>query len=232
SQEWPCVKSKGCFYLEEDGEIISHKYKLHLPQRSSVCITIRPLNVPQVEGESCHWLAVDTALFILKENETQENLQLVSFTEPQDQEMSGWKGELESGVYWLLPFTTGCRLKKGNPQTPGEAKLLCRDEDGELVLTKEFRAQGCKTAPSLKSCYHEWDFGFGKIKGVGRENRFLTAPFYLFPTENFEMKRNELTRKGFLDLILMEATDRDGDPGDLWVTLLSLGYNKALEMTE
>lgn len=46
------------------------------------------------------------------------------------------------------------------------------------------------------------------------------------------MKKNELTRQGFLDLNLMEANDRDGDPWDLWVTLLSLGYNKALEMTE
>lgn len=46
------------------------------------------------------------------------------------------------------------------------------------------------------------------------------------------MKKNELTRQGFMDLNLMEANDREGDPSDLWVTLLSLGYNKALEMTE
>ncbi|KAM9619103.1 EF-hand calcium-binding domain-containing protein 7 isoform 2-T3 [Morphnus guianensis] len=139
-KEWQCAQSKGCFYLEEDGEIISHKYKLHLPQRSTVCITIKPLNVRQVEGKSYHWLSVDTALYILKENETQENLQLVSFTEQQNKEMFGWKGELGSGVYWLLPFTTGCRLKKVKTQIAGEAKLVYRGEDGELALTKEFRA--------------------------------------------------------------------------------------------
>lgn len=38
-------------------------------------------------GKSCHWLSVDTALYILKENETQENLQLVSFTEQQNKEV-------------------------------------------------------------------------------------------------------------------------------------------------
>lgn len=53
--------------------------------------------------------------------------------------MFGWKGELPSGVYWLLPFTTGCRLKKVKSQITGEAKLVYRDEDGELALTKEFR---------------------------------------------------------------------------------------------
>lgn len=35
-----------------------------------------------------------------------------------------------------------------------------------------------------------------------------------------------------MDLNLMEANDRDGDPRDLWVTLHSMGYNKALELTE
>lgn len=38
-------------------------------------------------GKSYHWLSVDTALYILKENETQENLQLVSFTEQQNKEV-------------------------------------------------------------------------------------------------------------------------------------------------
>lgn len=51
-------------------------------------------------------------------------------------------------------------------------------------------------------------------------------------TENFRTKKNELTRQGFMDLNLMEANDREGDPRDLWVTLHSMGYNKALELTE
>lgn len=51
-------------------------------------------------------------------------------------------------------------------------------------------------------------------------------------TDNFDTKKNELTRQGFMDLNLMEANDREGDPRDLWVTLLSMGYNKALELTE
>lgn len=38
-------------------------------------------------GKSYHWLSVDTDLYILKENETQENLQLVSFTEQQNKEV-------------------------------------------------------------------------------------------------------------------------------------------------
>lgn len=51
-QEWQCAQSKGCFYLEEDGEIVSHKYRLQLPQRSTVYITIRPLPLRQIEGKN------------------------------------------------------------------------------------------------------------------------------------------------------------------------------------
>eukprot|EP00061_Rhincodon_typus_P012765 g38692.t1 len=51
----------------------------------------------------------------------------------------GWKGELRSGIYHLLPFTTGCRLRKRRKSKTREAKLVHR-EDGNLALTKEFRA--------------------------------------------------------------------------------------------
>uniref|UniRef100_A0A8C8AVT4 EF-hand calcium-binding domain-containing protein 7 n=1 Tax=Otus sunia TaxID=257818 RepID=A0A8C8AVT4_9STRI len=232
-KEWHCAQSKGCFYLEEDGEIISHKYKLNLPQRSTVCITIKPLNIRQVEGKSCHWLSVDTALYILKENETQENLQLVSFTEQQNKEMFGWKGELGSGIYWLLPFTTGCRLKKVKAQMTGEAKLVYRGEDGELALTKEFRA-------ALSDIFETIDLDGNGLLSLEEYNFFelrtsgekCDEEAWAVCKENFDMKKNELTRQGFMDLNLMEANDREGDPSDLWVTLLSLGYNKALEMTE
>ncbi|NXW57001.1 EFCB7 protein, partial [Eurystomus gularis] len=232
-KEWHCAQSKGCFYLEEDGEILSHKYKLHLPQRSTVCVTIKPLNIRQVEGKSCRWLSVDTALYILKENETQENLQLVSFTEQQNKEMFGWKGELGSGVYWLLPFTTGCRLKKVKPQTTGEAKLVYRGEDGELALTKEFRAALLDIFETIdldgNGLLSLEEYNFFELRTSGEK---CDEEAWAVCKENFDMKKNELTRQGFMDLNLMEANDREGDPSDLWVTLLSLGYNKALEMTE
>ncbi|RMC08766.1 hypothetical protein DUI87_15016 [Hirundo rustica rustica] len=197
-KEWQCAQSKGCFYLEEDGEIISHKYRLQLPQRSAVCITIKPYNIPQAE-----------------------------------EQMFGWRGELGAGVYWLLPFTTGCRLRKVKTQIAGEAKLLCRDEDGELALTEEFRAALLDVFETIdldgNGLLSLEEYNFFELRTSGEK---CDQEAWAVCKENFEMKKNELTRQGFLDLNLMEANDRDGDPWDLWVTLLSLGYNKALEMTE
>lgn len=86
-KEWQCVQSRGCFFLEEDGEIISHHYKMQIVQRSMVYLTIKPLNLSQVEGKPSPWLSIDTALYVLKENENQANLQLICFTEQRNREV-------------------------------------------------------------------------------------------------------------------------------------------------
>ena len=52
------------------------------------------------------------------------------------------------------------------------------------------------------------------------------------PSENFDTRRNQLTRQGFMELNQMEASERGGDPTDLWLTLEAMGYNHALEMVE
>ncbi|XP_071293014.1 EF-hand calcium-binding domain-containing protein 7 isoform X2 [Agelaius tricolor] len=197
-KEWQRAQSRGCFYLEENGEIISHKYRLHLAQRSALSITIKPFSIPQAQ-----------------------------------EQMFGWRGELGSGVYWLLPFTTGCRLRKAKTQIPGEAKLVWRDEDGELALTKEFRAALLEIFETIdldgNGLLSLEEYNFFELRTSGEK---CDQEAWAVCKENFEMKKNELTRQGFLDLNLMEANDQDGDPWDLWVTLLSLGYNRALEMTE
>ena len=42
------------------------------------------------------------------------------------------------------------------------------------------------------------------------------------------MKKGELTCKGFIHLIELEAEDAAGDADDLWVTLEALGYDSEL----
>ncbi|XP_004634022.1 EF-hand calcium-binding domain-containing protein 7 [Octodon degus] len=232
-KDWPCVRARGCFFLEDDGDTVSHQYRMHISQRSLAHLTIKPLNLTQVEGKVSPWLSVDTALYILKENENQADFQLICLTELQNREVFGWTGELGPGVYWLIPSTTGCRLKKERKPVTEEAQLVCRDQSGELFLTQAFRA-------ALSDVFDMTDLDGNSLLSLEEYNFFelrtsgekCDEEAWLLCRENFEMKENELTRQGFMDLHLMEANDREGDPRDLWVTLCSLGYNRALELTE
>nr|XP_014344367.1 PREDICTED: EF-hand calcium-binding domain-containing protein 7 isoform X2 [Latimeria chalumnae] len=232
-KDWQYIHSKGCFFLEEDGGIMSHQYRLYLPQKSAVYLSIKPLNLSQDEEKPSPWMSMDTALYVLKENEHSEDMELEFFTELRDKEKFGWKGELNAGVYRLLPFTTGCRLKKKRKQNIREAKLVYRDDSGELALTKEFRT-------ALSDVFEVIDLDGNGLLSLEEYNFFelrtsgekCDEDAWTVCKENFDTKKNELTRQGFMDLNLMEANDREGDPSDLWITLQSMGYNKALEMTE
>lgn len=50
---------------------------------------------------------------------------------------------------------------------------------------------------------------------------------YVF-TEHTDLKQGELTCKGFIYLIELEAQDADGDTDDLWVSLEAMGYDSSL----
>ncbi|XP_066479533.1 EF-hand calcium-binding domain-containing protein 7 isoform X2 [Tiliqua scincoides] len=231
--KWLCAQSKGCFFLEDNGEILSHKYKLFLPRKSEVLITIKPVNLSQIEEKCSSWLAVDTALYLFKENETEEDLHFVSVTELRNEETFGWRGELGAGIYLLIPFTTGCRLRKVRKQIKGEPKLVYQDGDGNFVLTKEFREILSQIFEMVdldgNGSLSLEEYNFFEMRTSG-EN--CDAEAWTICKENFDMRNNELTRQGFMDLNLMEASDRGGDVSDLWVTLLSMGYNRAMELTE
>nr|XP_023416965.1 EF-hand calcium-binding domain-containing protein 7 isoform X4 [Cavia porcellus] len=232
-KDWPGVQSRGCFFLEDDGETVSHQYRLHMAQRSTVHLTIKPLNLSQVEGKLSPWSSVDTALYILKENEDQVDPQLVCFTDLQHREGFGWTGELTPGLYRLLPSTSGCRLRKERTPEPEEAQLVCRDDAGDLFLTQAFKAALSDVFDVIDLDGNGFlsleEYNFFELRTSGEK---CGEEAWLLCREHFDTKKNELTRQGFMDLHLMEANDREGDPCDLWVTLRAMGYNRALELKE
>ncbi|XP_072130000.1 EF-hand calcium-binding domain-containing protein 7 isoform X2 [Mobula birostris] len=229
-KNWQHAWSKGCFFLEDNDGIVSHRYRLELHQTTNVFLTIGPLNLGQTEEKLSPWMNVDTGLYVLRNVGDPEALEVVCVTELREKERFGWKGELHSGVYHLIPFTTGCRLRKRNKSMIREAKLVHR-ENGDLMLTKEFRA-------ALSDIFEVIDLDGNGLLSFDEYNFFelrtsgekCDSEAWVLCQENFDTKKNQLTRQGFMELNLMEANDREGDPRDLWITLESMGYNRALEI--
>ncbi|CAH2310913.1 EF-hand calcium-binding domain-containing 7 [Pelobates cultripes] len=232
-QGWNFTNSKGCFFLEENGDVISHRYKMQIPQKTTVFLKIKPYNLSKVEGKPSSWMSVDTALFILKESDGRADPQLVSFTESRYKETFTLKGELGPGVYHMIPFTTGCRLRKKRKQTTKDAQLVYRDRNEDLILTPEFKSVLSDMFDIIDLDGNGYlsleEYNFFELRTSGEK---CDEDAWEVCKENFETSKNELTKQGFLELNLMEANDREGDPSDLWVTLQSMGYNKTLELTE
>lgn len=213
---------------------MSLQYRLHISQTTTVYLTIQPLNLSQTQDKPSPWMSVDTALLVLTANEGKEDSNVVCLTELRDKEKFVWKGELNEGTYLLLPLSTGCRLVRNRRPELNSAQLVSRNQDsGELELTKEFRA-------ALSDIFEVIDLDGNGLLSLEEYNLFeertsgekCDEDAWAVCKENFDTKKNMLTRQGFLELNLMEANDREGDPRDLWITLEAMGFNRALEMVE
>uniref|UniRef100_A0A7N8X292 EF-hand calcium-binding domain-containing protein 7 n=1 Tax=Mastacembelus armatus TaxID=205130 RepID=A0A7N8X292_9TELE len=234
-QDWHHSSMKGCFFLEDDGSISSLQYQLHVTQTTKVYLTIQPLSLSHRPDSSASWMTVDTVLFVMSAGETKEDATLVCFTESKDKEKYVWKGELNSGTYYLLPFTSGCRLKKRSKKSLSikPVELVVRTDTGEIDLTGELRCV-------LSDIFEVVDLDGNGLLSLEEYNFFelrtsgekCDKDAWAICKENFDMRKNQLTLQGFMELNLMEATEKDGDPADLWVTLEAMGYNHLLELVE
>lgn len=234
-QDWPLSSVRGCLFLELDGSISSLQYQLHLDQTSEVLLTIQPAALSS-RPEKCSWMSVDTAVFVTSAGESKEECSLVCFTEAKDRGKYMWRGQLAAGQYYLLPFSTGCRLRKHTSKTSTShtaQRLVYRTDTGELDLTPELREALSEVFEIIdldgNGLLSLEEYNFFELRTSG-EKCDLDA--WAVCKENFDMRNNQLTKQGFMELNLMEATEKDGDPGDLWVTLGAMGYTETLQLEE
>ncbi|XP_077572639.1 EF-hand calcium-binding domain-containing protein 7 [Stigmatopora nigra] len=226
---------KGCFFLDGDGIINSLQYQLHLPETSNVTLSIRPMILNQKDDKPSPWMNVDTALFVMSTGDTEEESTLMCFTSSKDKEKYFWKGELKAGTYYLLPFSSGCRLKKRSKKNVliKSIELVYKTDTGELDLTRDFREALSEIFDIIdldgNGLLSLEEYNFLELMISGEECK-LGA--WESCKENFDMRKNQLTKQGFMELNLMEATEKNGDSDDLWTLVETMGYNRMLELVE
>lgn len=232
-KEWPKCQSKGCFFLDKsyDG-IICHQFMLEVPSKTDVWISIEPL------GKDIGENTVDTLLYILKEGDTSAR-QLIAYTEHRNEDGQYYlRANLEAGRYVLLPFTSGCRLRKTNRNaSENKMQLVEKSKSSsgnlQIQLTNDY-----KTA--LEKMFYLVD-----LDGNGRLNR---QEFTLFQWRTcgeevqddewaaleatFELEEGELTVNGFIDAHLLEAENNNGNEEELWTTLQAMGFNSRLQLVD
>ncbi|XP_061539661.1 EF-hand calcium-binding domain-containing protein 7 isoform X1 [Phycodurus eques] len=235
SKQWHHICVRGCFLLEDDGTISSLQYQLHLPQTSIVTLSIQPLSLDRRADKPSPWMNVDTALFVMLAGDTEEDSTLMCFTGAKDKEKYIWRGELKAGMYYLLPFSSGCRLKKRSRKNVSDksVELVYKTDTGELDLTREFREALSEIFDMIdldgNGLLSLEEYNFLELMISGEECKMGT---WAICKENFDMRKNQLTKQGFMELNLMEATEKDGDSDDLWTLVETMGYNRMLELVE
>ncbi|XP_019632339.1 PREDICTED: EF-hand calcium-binding domain-containing protein 7-like [Branchiostoma belcheri] len=217
-ESWKHIKRKGCLYVEAES-IISHEYKLDLPCATNVWITVHPHRENTDDPVDITLVDVDRGTSI-------------QFKDNRDGEKYCLRCDLRAGSYRLLPFTTGCRLRKRESQPEQEVPLVDISPSGEIELSRPFR-------DTLTDIFEILDLdGNGLLSREEfnlfqlRSGREVDDEAWQFVEENFEMKKGELTKKGFTFLNLMDARGSEGNTKELWVTPSSMGYNKALRQDE
>ncbi|XP_068599167.1 EF-hand calcium-binding domain-containing protein 7 [Brachionichthys hirsutus] len=233
-QAWLRTFVRGCFFLEDDGSFGSLQYQLHIPQTTNVYLTIQPLSLSGRPDKPSSWTAVDTALFVTSVGESKEDSSFVCFTESKDKEKYVWRGELHAGTYYLLPFTSGCKLKRNKKSLSNKSvELVYKTDTGDLDFTRELRE-------TLSDVFEVIDIDGNGLLSLEEYNFFelrtsgekCDQEAWAVCKENFDMSKDQLTRQGFTELNLMEATEKDGDTADLWVALEAMGYNRMLELVD
>ncbi|XP_071953053.1 EF-hand calcium-binding domain-containing protein 7-like [Antedon mediterranea] len=225
-KSWHHVFSKGCFHFEENGSIISHQYLLELPTASTVWMTIKPSILKPDQK------VIDTLLFIVEQNDDGTLGEYVGYTHLKNQQKFCLNKSLKAGSYRLIPFTSGCLFKPRTRKIKDKAKLVEQSGD-EYQLTKAFRDTLTDVFEIIdldcNGLLSRDEFSLFQLRTSGEA---VDDDAWEVVEENFELKKGELTKKGFMELNQMEANDEEGDTEDLWVTLNSMGFADDLKLDE
>ncbi|XP_038048432.1 EF-hand calcium-binding domain-containing protein 7-like [Patiria miniata] len=228
-KSWNQTHRKGCC-LFEHGKLVSHQYALEVSTSTALWLTVKPMNLhPETATDGP---LPDIRVYLVRQRDDGTLGDLVAFTNLKSQQKYCLNQDLRAGTYRLLPMTTGCRFKPRERQPKSKAQLTKKDGEDYAIL-KPFRNALADIFELVdldgNGTLSREEFNIFQLRTSGES---VDDDAWEVVEENFELKKGELTRKGFMDLNQMEANDLEGDTDDLWETLHSMGFADDLKLDE
>lgn len=228
-QRWECDRMHGTLQAETDGTVSSQIFSFVLTSSTETFISIR------LKGSRAR--TIDLGCFLVKDKGGYDALpELVDFVLPQIGQQACLNIKLGAGNYRIIPFSSGCRLKKRRKQPSKKEQICVKSKKGWSITPKASAVIG--------EIFDRVDLD---MKGtIGREEYDLLLLYtdgercdddsWQYVIQNFHSEGGELTRKGFEELwtsmLLRDIEESSAE--DLYVNgqFEELGYNQALELDE
>eukprot|EP00053_Salpingoeca_punica_P003981 m.46380 g.46380 ORF g.46380 m.46380 type:complete len:581 (-) comp12531_c0_seq1:2308-4050(-) len=223
--EWDCSRSCGTFLADENA-VACNVYELRLSEPSDIFISIRQARKTRP--------AIDCAVFLMSVPEDEEDEpELVASSQVQLQKDPFLRAHVDAGTYLLVPYSSGCLLKKRAAQPKKTTAITCKTKQGwELTsaavaaLKDVFRRIDSDGKGSLDR--NEYDILLSRTDGEPCDD-----DTWQYITETFETNKGKLTFNGFVEIYnqILQANEAEGEDS-LYANFEALGYNRNLELDE
>jgi hypothetical protein len=141
------------------------------------------------------------------------------------------KLELNPGLYFLFPFTSGCHLKNRNDPSITPVKLFSKDLNNQKTISRQYR-------DALSVIFDLCDLdGNGRLsheelslQNSLTDDEILPDDMWQFIGETVGFEKGELTKDGFTEMFVMEAQQKDVNMDEVANRLANMGFNLGLKI--
>lgn len=233
-KNWDGDRLNGMFQASSGGRVCSQQYGFQLTEPTEVFISLRSHHSMGIRSEEGDTALVDVRFYVAKIVHGDDGFPEICGASllHADSEVC-LRISLDAGAYRIIPFSTGCYLRKR--QREGKLAPLTYDEDGNTRWTDRAHAM-------LQHAFDRFDFdGTGTISQSEysmlqtiTDGKTCDETTWQQIKDEFETIEGEITFKGFCDLFMLFVEDVDDEAAllEFFENFEKLGFSRDLEPDE
>lgn len=233
-KHWDGDRLNGMFQVSSGGRVCSQQYGFQLTEPTEVFISLRSHHSMGIRSEEGDTALVDARFYVAKLAHGDDGFPEICGASllHADSEVC-LRLSLDAGAYRVIPFSTGCYLRKRVRE--GKLAPLTYDEDGNTRWTDKAHAM-------LQHAFDRFDFdGTGTISQSEysmlqtiTDGKTCDETTWQMIQDEVETIEGELTFKGFRDFFMLFVEGEDDQDALLsfFENFEKLGFDRDLDPTE